>query len=239
MSCYLLHCNLDLQAVMMWAIRERLMVPDGDIGYALHVLLVQAFGDQAPTPFRYMNSRQGLLAYSDYDAATLQTRLNAQSKAVFVQSLLDSQTIACKALPTVWQVGQRLAFEVRFFPVVRRRRSRKDFSEQDVFLQQLEQASSKQTVQREAVYRDWLAQQFAAFGAAELLTTQMTAFRLTTLLHSVHHQARGLHQSIGPDVIVHGQLQIINSDRFVAFVRRGIGRQRAFGFGMLLLRPLA
>ena len=40
-----------------------------------------------------------------------------------------------------------------------------------------------------------------------------------------------------PDVTFRGTLQVTDPDRFHALLARGVGRHRAFGFGMLLLRP--
>ena len=71
MSLYLLHCSPDSEALAIWATRHRLLSPDGDNGYALHVLLTAAFGEQSPKPFRYLGIRQGLLAYSDHPPAVL------------------------------------------------------------------------------------------------------------------------------------------------------------------------
>ena len=42
-----------------------------DLGDALHGLLRAAFGEAAPQPFRYLDERQGLLAYTSLDADAL------------------------------------------------------------------------------------------------------------------------------------------------------------------------
>jgi len=41
----------------------------------------------------------------------------------------------------------------------------------------------------------------------------------------------------GPDAIVHGVLVIHDPAAFSALLVRGVGRHRAYGYGMLLLRP--
>ena len=41
----------------------------------------------------------------------------------------------------------------------------------------------------------------------------------------------------GPDTVMSGELQTSDPDAFARLLARGIGRHRAFGFGMLLLRP--
>ena len=40
-----------------------------------------------------------------------------------------------------------------------------------------------------------------------------------------------------PEVYLDGTLEITDSEAFNAMIARGLGRHRAFGFGMLLLRP--
>jgi CRISPR system Cascade subunit CasE len=46
-----------------------------------------------------------------------------------------------------------------------------------------------------------------------------------------------LHESEGPDAVLEGVLEVVDGEAFAALLRRGVGRHRAFGFGMLLLRP--
>ena len=41
----------------------------------------------------------------------------------------------------------------------------------------------------------------------------------------------------GPDAVLAGQLRVKNQQAFAQLLAHGIGRHRAFGFGLLLLRP--
>ena len=45
-------------------------------------------------------------------------------------------------------------------------------------------------------------------------------------------------QGGSPDAIMHGALIVSDPGAFHALLARGVGRHCAFGFGMLLLRPL-
>ena len=58
------------------------------------------------------------------------------------------------------------------------------------------------------------------------------SFRRTRAVRKLHGQ-----QSEGPDAVMRGNLTVTDSDSFVALLARGIGRHRAYGYGMLLLRP--
>jgi CRISPR system Cascade subunit CasE len=43
---------------------------------------------------------------------------------------------------------------------------------------------------------------------------------------------------LGPDAVFTGVLQVLDTTAFAALVARGIGRHRAFGYGMVLLKPI-
>jgi CRISPR system Cascade subunit CasE len=70
----------------------------------------------------------------------------------------------------------------------------------------------------------------------------MTGFHPTTLLLRTFRSsddAAGRKKRLvcGPDATFEGRLQIGDPQAFAELVARGVGRYRAFGFGMLLLRP--
>jgi CRISPR system Cascade subunit CasE len=54
-----------------------------------------------------------------------------------------------------------------------------------------------------------------------------------------HARAREARRSVigRRDVTFEGELQVADAAAFAALLARGVGRHRAFGFGMLLLRP--
>lgn len=140
--------------------------------------------------------------------------------------------------------------------VVDRRRSR----ERDAFLAAVDAAplprGERPEILREEVYRDWLARRFD--GAA---TIEPDSFRLTQLKRGLLLRPRqtarnsdltqrrdlvrvGLlksgangEQGGSPDATLQGKLSISDPEAFATLLARGIGRHRAFGFGMLLLRP--
>ena len=87
---------------------------------------------------------------------------------------------------------------------------------------------------REAVYRDWLASKLAGCGGAILDTekTRLASFRRTRAVRKLHRR-----HSEGPDALMRGELEVTDSAAFGALLARGIGRHRAYGYGMLLLSP--
>ncbi|MBK5929269.1 type I-E CRISPR-associated protein Cas6/Cse3/CasE [Halochromatium salexigens] len=238
MSLHLLHCAPDPKALTLWATRHRLLSPDGDAGYAIHALLSAAFGGSAPKPFRYLGAQQGLLAYTDQSSESL--REQAALVTPDVEQALRLDTLAMRAFPQTWRQDQLLGFEVRVRPVLRA----KDGRERDVFLHAIESSTATGATtaadNREAVYADWLERQLSAQGAASVVSAGMEAFRLSRVIrrgagkNSSERQARTV---TGPDAVFKGVLQVRDDEAFNRLLRRGIGRHRAFGFGMLLLKP--
>jgi CRISPR system Cascade subunit CasE len=239
MTFQLMRLQPDVVALAAWAARHNALSPDGDYGYALHGLLSAAFGEQAPKPFRYMGTRQGLLAYTLEDMQTL--RLNASLAPPDVARALGLDSLDARPFPCVWNEGQVLGFEVRVRPVVRA----KDGRERDAFLHAVDAIPSEEgdgIAQRARIYGEWLAKQFAVDGATQIIQAQMEEFRLTRVLRKESKSAgengkRKSHAVTGPDAVFNGQLQVCNPDAFARLLARGVGRHRAFGFGMLLLRP--
>jgi len=242
MTLQLLRLQPDATALAPWATRHRLLSPDGDYGYALHALLRAAFGDLAPKPFHYLGGRQGLLAYTSASLGML--RLNATLASPDVARALGLDHLDARPFPSAWRTGQNLGFEARVRPVVRG----KDGRERDAYLHAVEGevdtgqiAGNGSIAQRTAIYKDWLEQQFGLDGAAQIAQAHLNSFRLTRVLRKAGSGDNGKRKTTnnaGPDVVFKGQLQVGDPTAFNRLLERGVGRHRAFGFGMLLLRPV-
>ena len=233
---HLIHLRPNLHRLLPWAQRQGL-VPErgqGDLGYAFHAALRAAFADLAPQPFSY-RSGQGLLAYST-QAEAMRGAVALASPDVADMLGLDATShslgLLIRPFPQSWKTGQLLSFEVRARPVVRN-----DDKELDAFLSAVQRMPDA-VLSRETVYADWLKRQFE--GAAELHEMGMTEFKLSAVLRRAAPQEDGqrLKRPVqGPDAVFTGVLQVLDGKAFATLVARGIGRHRAFGFGMLLLKP--
>lgn len=235
---HLVHMRPKLNRLLPWAQRQGL-IPDrgqGDLGYAFHAALKAAFVDVAPQPFSF-RSGQGLLAYTTQVEAMRAAVAMATPEVADMLGLdatPQSPGLLVRPFPTNWKVGQLLSFEVRVRPVVR-----KDDKEVDAFLSAAKRMPDA-VLSRETVYTDWLKRQFES--VADLHEIRMTEFSLSTVVRRVATQAEsGRHKRPvqGPDAVFSGVLDVRDSSAFTALVARGIGRHRAFGFGMLLLKPAA
>ena len=235
---HLIQLQPNLKRLLPWAQRQGL-IPDkgqGDLGYAFHAALRAAFADLAPQPFSF-RSGQGLLAYTTHAEPMRLAVAMANPEVADILGLdvtPQSPGLRIRPFPTSWKLEQLLSFEVRVRPVVR-----KDNKEIDAFLSAAQRMPDA-VLSREAVYADWLKRQFE--DVADLHEIRMTEFSLSAVVRRAAPQGEGARPKrpvTGPDAVFTGVLQVRDSAAFAALVARGIGRHRAFGFGMLLLKPAA
>lgn len=100
---------------------------------------------------------------------------------------------------------------------------------------------------RAECYLEWLDARLQEGGASVARShaggrdgwaAQLTGFRRTRLLGRDRSGARATSRHPeGPDATITGTLTIVDPERFATGLARGVGRFRAFGFGMLLLSP--
>ena len=208
-----------------------------DFGYAAHAWLAATLGDLAPKPFRLMESRHGLrmLGYTDQHIEILieHMRTFAEPDAA---NVCDWLSAAGKSMPKTWQTERRLGFELRACPVSRAERER------DIYLVAVSRAETAvaEMPSRAQVYVEWLGNQLSKDGATKIATNTIDLIGFQRIRSQrLAHTANGTKRLIveRPDALFSGELTIGNPDAFVHLMARGIGRHRAFGFGMLLLRP--
>ncbi len=233
-----------------WA-RERFWTGGGrgrvefDEGRALHHLVAEALGPGALRPFRLLvpprRTRGNLYAYSALEADTLRTAAQTYALPDHL-GVLSVERLESKRMPGVWRVGQRLGFDVRARPVRRLLRALRTSSgieigagaEVDAFLREAlnvqagGMAAGHRT--RQDVYVDWLAERLAPAAALDRSTSRLARF------HRVRVD-RGQRGVEGPDATIQGVLTVSDPAAFAETLSRGVGRHRAYGYGMLLLRP--
>ncbi|MEZ4450877.1 MAG: type I-E CRISPR-associated protein Cas6/Cse3/CasE [Nannocystaceae bacterium] len=240
---YLLRLDVEAPRLYSLAKRHRLPPKGNDLGYVLHAGLAALFGDQRPESFA-IDRAEGrwirLLAYSEQPLAALRERAELYADPE-VYRLCDWDRAADKSMPSVWREGQRLGFQVRVCPTVRMARAgehHKKGAEVDVFLATARQEPEGPRPDREVVYRKWLGAALDRSGGARLEVARIENFHLEALLRRTQGEERRARRGLRkPDAMMRGALTITTPERFEALLRRGVGRHRAFGFGMLLLRP--
>lgn len=248
----LIRAPIATQHLARWAgergwVRRRSGIVAFDEGRALHHLLGEVFGPGTLRPFRLLVPPRGhtgnLYAYSSLDAATLREAAAVQSLPDHLNVLILDR-LASKSMPDVWRVGQRLGFDLHTRPVRRLRHDLETSSgrigkgkEIDAFLlEALRQhpAAPDGMVQgnrtREEVYLDWLIERLGSAARLDRSASRLARFHRVRV-------SRGNRGPEGPDATIHGTLTVTDPASFAALLARGVGRHRAYGYGMLLLRP--
>lgn len=235
---FMIDLPLDAARLMRFAHRQgHGKLVDDDFGYAAHAWLAATLRELAPKPFRLLENRQGLrmLGYTNQPLDTLHE--HAQTFAdPDALNVCKWSAAAGKLMPADWQTGRRLGFEVRACPVSRAERER------DIYLVAMSRAqeAGTETPSRPQVYAEWLASQLTKEGAAQVASAEVDLIgfqrvRSQRLLRATEGSKRRAIER--PDALFAGELTIENPEAFARLLARGIGRHRAFGFGMLLLRP--
>lgn len=243
---------LDRREAARVAARHRLPAWVDD-GYFLHATLAQLFAtSSAPVElpfetFAYDDSYAAemgdpsllyALAYSKADENTLLARLGPARERLL-------RKIEVREAPSLSK-GQRATFRCRVCPIVRTKlagdepprtdkKGRARSRELDAFLHRAHGAAKGTPIQREDVYREWFASQLAhESGACTLDEAKLVEFRRDPMRRRARDGAAKIER---PNALLEGTLTVGDPDAFSRLLTRGIGRHRAFGFGMLLLRP--
>lgn len=245
MTLHLIRAQVDLAGLGRW-VGDRGWARRGraehyDEGAVLHHLLVEVFGARAIHPFRLMVPPGGRVAnlygYASSDAGVLQEAATV-TMLPEVASVLDPSGLRSKPMPGEWSARRQVGFDLRLRPVVRIRKPLGHHtagSEVDAFLAEAlrDYAGDAEGMKnagrsREQVYAGWLAQRIGSVARIE--TCRLVRFSRS---RAVRH-GRAVE---GPDIVLQGDMTITDPDAFSDLLASGIGRHRAYGYGMLLLRP--
>ena len=218
-----------------------------DEGRALHHLLNEVFGPGVIRPFRLLvpprRTSGNVYAYSALHGEALRASAAAHALPDHLRVLFPDR-LESKPMPDGWRVGHRLGFDVRVRPV-RRLGSDLDTTsgrvakgaEMDAFLLEAlhryrdeSGGMAQESRNRNVVYLDWLAERLDPAATLVRSASRLVRFRRVSV-------ARGGHGLEGPDATIHGTLTVTDAGSFAALLARGVGRHRAYGYGMLLLRP--
>jgi CRISPR system Cascade subunit CasE len=250
----MLRLPLDVRRLMQFGRAYRLLGRGDaqDDGYLAHALFAALFGADAPKPFALPTPgerRPGeagimpVLAYTPFSLATLRTGACAVADPD-IYEVVRWDEAGDKPMPAFMQGGY-FGFELRACPLRRLGRGATARAGAEIDIYQAEKLAAKNpddVPPRADIYAMWLKAQFAAAGGVQLLDIRMLAFRRSALMRRGREQAdksRPLQRLERPDAHFGGMLQITDPGAFRRFLARGVGRHRAFGFGMLLLRRLA
>lgn len=225
-----------------------------DRGYLLHAYLMAATGS-GPRPFRDEGSAGGLitvLAYTttvpmvvgtdwpvqiDHRVLPATAILPGMSLGFSVRCmpLVRSRLPAAEAPTTAWEALTAVAGAPSTGTMAKPARTRS--YERDV----VDAARATGDVRpRDVLYLEWLGEQLSRQGA-QLQTGHLDQFQMTglvrrtqTTMSSPHRRVQTLQR---PEALLTGALTVTDPTAFLVGLARGLGRHRAFGFGMLAIRP--
>jgi len=236
MALYLCRQHIDLRRLYQWAGRRSLFAGVFDEGYALHALLTENLGDRAPQPFRLMQAPGAnsgtLYGYSHHSANQINQTASEIADPDFHEI---SSTVADKEMPDKWSEGRCFGFDIKIRPTTRFRDEKGSMVERDAFLSQVAAAPDATLLDRKQIYAEWLDIRLNNNGA-QLVddgTINMPAFRRNKIVRK--RGCRG--RSEGPDCVLRGVLKVTDEVAFTRLLSQGAGRHKAYGYGMLLLRP--
>ncbi len=237
---YMLELKFDIAALYRFLYTQGLSWKEGEteLGYELHAWLGAAFGELAPRPWRLLMDKRRpprILGYALHDASVLQQRIIEFAEPSVLQVCSEPQSmIASRAMPA-WQGGRRLGFQTLVCPVGRKARSG---MEKDLFLIHADSQSDDAGLCRETVYCDWARQRFNDYSVT-VNSMRLTSFRLVKQVRQTQSSngKRIAHHIVRPQALLEGELTIEDPTEFTRFLMHGVGRHRAFGYGMILLRP--
>ena len=223
-----------------------------DEGRMLHHALGETFGPGILQPFRLMAAQGGanrsasLYAYATAGEAELQQTAREVAQPEMLR-LFDLDGLRVKAMPTVWTEGRNLGFDLRVRPVRRLLRPMDSVeagkplpkgAEVDVYL--LDRARNGPIADddtalavREYRYIQWLQERLKG-ATLDLERTRLAGFERVRTLRGPKGDIRLCE---APDAVIQGELTVIDGKVFQAQLACGVGRHKAYGYGMLLLRP--
>ena len=249
---HMFQAELDLRALHRWMGRRNLR----DHALALHCLLTEGLGTMAPRVHRGRTpphrSRGVITGYTGAEASTLRETLQAYGDP-WQSGIILPESLESKQMPDNWQEGTPLGFEVKIRPTVRLERDISRVRNEilpgfrdgrlrpgrtcDLHLWETVRSESRgePPPRREELYPRWLAGKLERQGGcrADPEEMELATYRSATLACKA-----GRPGDPGPEAVVKGVLRITDPQAFRELIHRGVGRHRAYGYGMVLLKPL-
>ncbi len=242
-TLFMVQARFDGRELLRSARQQGLPKNLDDLGYLLHGQLAALFGDLAPKPFQVerRGSAVEVLGYSPAGKEELLEQARTFALPADLESLLE---LSAKPMPESWATGRRLGFEVRTCPVVRLSSATEHCragKEVDAFLAVSFRSPKEKDLDREEIYQEWLTARLEP--AARLVNAKLAQFRRVRLFRRTQgdkgkgQKREGLYLE-RPEALFQGELEITDAQAFSRLLARGVGRHRAFGLGMVLLKPL-
>ncbi len=212
-----------------------------DDGYLVHCAIAEALGDTSPSVFSVESAREKQTRVLGYSEAPIESlaEIARGFASPLAYRIVDWERSRSKPMPEIFPSGIRFDFDMRVCPVVRlgsAKAGHKKGAEVDAFLSRCWDVPPDEPIERADVYREWLRKRFGNEQGVELRSLRMDGFKLLRMIRRDHGTSRTSKAIHRPSVTLTGDLEVVDGGRFLSTLAHGIGRHRAFGFGMIKIR---
>ena len=225
LQLHLMQAHIHLPSLNAWMGERGLE----DTGHALHCLLTETLGAVAPSHFRLMTRRHSddatLYGYCRHDSEEIRRQHQAFASPAQDQAI-PATAIQTKVMPTEWPDATDIAFELRCRPL------RQHHTKELDAYSWLKEKQPDSDVSRVDAYVDWLEEQFEKRGTAVMKRASIEQYQQSRTWTSPNHATPFL-----PETVMRGVITITDGKNFTQTLATGLGRHRAYGFGMLLIKP--
>jgi len=202
-----------------------------DESLILKSILWEAFSGSALRPWA-IHAQRGptvtIVGYTQANAAELNKR-----RALALPSIQAAVGEAIAVPLPALSESERYSFSICLVPTVRVTKAEgRRYGERDAFLAKADAAGKDANLKRDDVYRDYLAERLAG---ASVEASRLVRFRLRRFMRP--KKDRSVSGRTMPEAVIEGSLRVDDPGKLFEAISTGVGRQRAYGFGMLRLQP--
>ena len=202
-----------------------------DESLILKTILWEEFSGGAIRPWAIhaqRGSKTIVVGYSLFDASELNKR-----RALALPSVQEAggEAIAVP-LPSL-SSGERYRFTIRLVPTIRVTKAEgRRYGERDAFLVKADAVGKNGGLKRDEVYHAYLAERLLG---ATVEDSRLRQFRLRKFMRP--QKDGSVSGKTMPEAVIEGHLRVDDTVKLYEAIGTGIGRQRAYGCGMLRLQP--
>ncbi len=208
---------------------ERPLVRDTD--YLIKTALTETLAGPVIRPWALHGTRAGIATIVGYSRHPPEALNDA--RALALPSLQQVVGPVIGGPMPAFRGGQSFAFELRLSPTIHvTKDGLRRHGERDAFLVAVDGHEGETPLRREEVYINYLAKRLIG---AEIGSANLKGFRLNRIARKA--AKTGIGRRTVPQAWIAGVLTVTDAERFDQTLVEGVGRQRAFGHGMIRLGP--
>jgi CRISPR-associated protein Cas6/Cse3/CasE subtype I-E len=203
-----------------------------DESLVLKTILWEGFSGGALRPWA-IHAQRGpvttIVGYTQFDTNELNKR-----RALALPSVQTAvgEAIAVP-LPSL-SANEHYRFSIRIVPTIRVTKTEgRRYGERDAFLVKADAVGKDAGLKRDDVYRDYLAERLSG---STIEASHLVQFRLRQLMRP--KKDGSVAPKTIPEAVIEGRLRVDDPAKMIETIGAGLGRQRAYGCGMLRLQPV-